>query len=152
MSTIKSLFVSALLVCLAAPGAIAQCASSTQVNSISCYNPKTGCQAQTTQLTPNFSQYGVMYYASVVQCCSQIYASFMRGDSWVCNGSGKLSDPAIRQHLIELAKTDDIMVTSCQGEYRPLVIALLEQPTSTTPQQFNPARMHTLSGVGRGGQ
>jgi hypothetical protein len=150
----KSLSTPSLLLSLslgfAAHGAIAQCASSVQENKIQCYNPLTQCSDSKTQIMPNFSQYGVMYLAGAITCCSTTYPSFVQGNSFICNGSGKLADPAIRQHLIELAKTDDIMVTSCRGEYRPLVIALSEQPSLKAPAQFDPTRMRTLFGIGGG--
>jgi len=150
MRITKPLFVSALLLGLAGPTAIAQCASSVQTNTIFCNNPLTGCINSVNQILPNFGEYGVMYTATVVTCCKATYPSFSAGDSNGCNGSGKLMDPATRQHLIELAKTDDIMITTCRGEYRPLVVALSEEPSRNAPAQFDPTRMRTLFGIGGG--
>jgi hypothetical protein len=141
------------LLAVAGQGAFAQCATSTQNNTIQCNNPAKGCKDTVVQILPNFSEYGIRYTPGSVTCCSATYSSFVQLGGFGCNGSGKLADPTIRKHLIELAKSNDIMVSSCRGEYRPLVIALAEQPASNPAEQFDPARTRrTLAGTGRGGQ
>jgi hypothetical protein len=39
-----------------------------------------------------------------------------------------IDDPMIRQHLLELAKTQDAMVASGNGNYRPLMAVLRDRP------------------------
>jgi hypothetical protein len=130
----------------------AQCASSTNANFFNCQNPASGCFSSAVQNLPNFGEYGIVYVASSVSCCGQSYPNFIPGGG-TCNGSGKVADPMVRQKLIELAKFEDIMVSSCHGEYRPLEIALAEPPESKPSGSLElKQRRATLPGVGRGGQ
>lgn len=57
----------------------------------------------------------------------------------------KLDNPMIRQRLLELAKTQDVMVASCKGEYQPLEALLAQEPSPVRAK-------HTLPGIAGGGE
>ena len=137
--------------CIGGDLAVTHCAESWYTATVTCNTQF--CQGQVGQHLPQPSDpYGVYYACTTASCCGQSYPTcFSLGIS--CNGSGKLADPAIRQHLFELAKSQDIMVSSCKGEFRPLAIALTEEPSPKPAEIFDPLqRRRTLVGIGRGGR
>ena len=139
----------AIALSLAGSVASAQgCAGSSYTATITCQNPHTGCPSTTvTQTIPNFGQYGVTWVSAPVICCGQIYASYAF-QGWSCGDSDKILDPAIRRRLLELAESQDIMVNSCKGEFRPPDIALMEKPGTSPAAPPGPLRMRrALPGV-----
>jgi len=141
----------AVLIGVAGQAASAQCGTSTYTGTINC-NTQFCSQSVTQHLYSDGGPYGIHYSCSTVSCCGQSYPT-CSPSGWSCNGSGKLADPAIRQRLLELAKSEDIMVTSCKGEYRPLVIALAEQPAPKPAEQLDLRRARPkLLDTARGGQ
>jgi hypothetical protein len=101
---------------------------------------------------PNFGQFGVTWLYTPVTRCSVIYPSYSP-QGFSCGGDGKLADPAIRQHFLELARSEEIIVSSCKGEYRPLEVVLAANPVSRPGEQFDPLRLtHALPSLARGGE
>ncbi len=139
----------ATIICVTASNfATAQCAQSWYVATISCNTQF--CNSQVGQHLPQGSgPYGVYYGCTTVSCCGVNYPTCY-SLNFNCTGSGSLADPAIRQHLLELAKSQDIMVSSCKGEYRPLTIALIEEPSPKPAQLFVPVQRKSWL-IGRGG-
>ena len=130
--------------------AVAQCGSSYYTAKISCSNPT--CNQTVYQYMPDFGEYGIIYYGSVVTCCGRTYPSFI-GSQIPCNGSGQLADPSVRQHLIELAKYQGVMVTVGGGEFHPLEVALSEEPASgACGHPILSEKRRTLPGIGSGGR
>ena len=99
--------ITAIALSLACAAATAQCAGSYQTNQINCNNPHTGCSGSVTQILPNFGQYGVTWACETISCCSATYPSCNQ-QGFTCGYNGKLADPMIRQHLIELARSEQI--------------------------------------------
>jgi hypothetical protein len=135
--TIKVLLLA--LFCSAGHFAMAQCASSQSPTQVQC-TPT--CQG--LMQTVSVGQFGVPFDCFTYSCCGQNlpYCYLANG---TCGFSGKLNDPAIRQRLYELAKTQDVMIASCDGNYRPLVPLV-----TVTPELFRDR--HTLPGITGGGQ
>ena len=140
----------AFMVASAGHAAVAQCGSSYYTAKISSSTPT--CNQTVYQYLPDFGEYGIIYYSSVVTCCGQTYPSFI-GSQIPCYGSGMLADPSVRQRLIELAKIQGVMVTAGGGEFRPLEVALSEQPAGGAcgPSILSEKR-RTLPGIGSGGR
>lgn len=88
--------------------------------------------------------YGVVFACLTYSCCGQNFPyCYFTGPS--CNGSGKLNDPAIQQRLHELAKTQDVMVASCDGNYHPL-------STPTAERRDLDLSKHELPGISGAGK
>jgi hypothetical protein len=62
-----------------------------------------------------------------LQCCGQGNYPFCSFQGGICYWT-KLKDPAVRQPLLELAQTQDVLVVSCKGNYLPLTAVLNEEP------------------------
>jgi len=114
--------------CLVSTLAVGQCAESWYFASINCNTPI--CQNSITQLLPSGGgEFGVLYTCTTIYCCGQGYPTcYSLGIN--CNESGSLANTEMRQHLLQLAKTEDIVVSTCKGEYLPLELALANQPIS----------------------
>jgi len=117
-----------ILVCLGAQLALAQCAGYFVSTSVTCTSDV--CNSSGNQITPgNPGEYGTEFVCSTFYCCGVGYPSC--GSIGIgCFGgySLNLGDSAIRQRLLDLARTQDISVASCGGEYRPLSVALADLP------------------------
>ncbi len=55
-----------------------------------------------------------------------------------CSVYAKLNDPANRERLVELSKTQDIIIISCSGEYLPLFDALKARTVPITKKRELP--------------
>jgi hypothetical protein len=127
------------LLCSASHLAMAQCATSTSSQIVNC-----GRNCSGMMQFVSVGQFGVPFDCFTYSCCGQNlpYCYLASGS---CDFMGKLNDPAIRKNLYELAQTHDVMVASCDGNYRPLAPLVTE-----TPELFRDR--HTLPGISRGGQ
>ena len=130
-------------VCNVASGQSSGCATSISQYTFSCSN-SAGCSQTVTSSTPidGGGYYAEGFECTTVRCCGV-------GDYPFCYFSGgecyytKLDDPAIRKGLLELAQTQDVMVVSCKGNYRPLMAMLRDNSVPLRP-------VYRLPGIGSG--
>lgn len=72
------------------------------------------------------NQYGVGYTCYTISCCggSVPNCSFDGVNCWWA----KLDEPGTKERLLELAETQDLLVVSCEGQYRPFFDVLRSAP------------------------
>lgn len=140
-----------LLVLGMATVAHSQCASSVQVNSITCNSPY--CSDQVTQIVPTFGQFGTLWGETTVTCCSSTFPSFYNLNIG-CNGSfAKLNQELTPLRLHEIAQKQDVFIASCAGEYLPAAAFPLSPAQAKTPElPLMRDQHHILTTEGRGGQ
>jgi hypothetical protein len=74
------------------------------------------------------------YSCTTVQCCGAGNYPFCYYDFSSCYWT-KLDDPAVRRGLLDLAQTQDVLVVSCNGNYRPLMAVLGEERMPFRPNR-----------------
>lgn len=116
----------------------AQCASDFEDNFIVC-STQNGCNGNADQVIPNFDQYGARWDEYISACCTIPFTTFLNSNEG-CTGQAKLANPTTRQGLLELAKSQDIMVTTCDGTFIPLEVALALTPRSRS-RAWDPDRI-----------
>lgn len=136
--------------CLVSTLAVSQCAESWYTANINCQSRY--CSGSVTQTLPQGNdEYGVLYVCGTIYCCNQGYPN-CNSEGLSCNGSGSLANPAMRQHLLELAKSADVVVSTCKGEYLPLSLALATQPISGHRREPSLRQKHSVKELmGEGG-
>jgi hypothetical protein len=88
--------------------------------------------------------YGVPFYCNTIYCRGQGLPNCYQLTGY-CQNMVKLADPGVRQRLLELARSEDLMVATCGGRYLPLSAALGED----APPAFRPRRTFArLTGSG----
>lgn len=104
------------------------------------------CNGDITMQTPmgGYGYYAQGYTCQPIQCCGTGNYPFCAFDGGQCYWT-KLSDPTVRQNLIELAHTEDLLIVSCKGRYQPLTAVLEEEPFVLRP-------VHKLPGLIGGGR
>lgn len=107
------------------------------------------CEQSITTQTPNggYGYYAQGYSCTTVQCCGQGSYPFCYFDGGQCYWT-KLKDPSIRQNLLELAQTEDLLVVSCKGNYQPLMAVLNEEAMPV----FRVRSSHRFNDLVGGGQ
>jgi len=107
-----------------------------------------GCSGTVTMATPDTdSPYGAFYRCVTVSCCGvgglpYCYYSFTGNCSIYY---AKLNQPGIYQKLLDISRTQDLMIISCSGNYHPFI------PFSTENSLPIEDR-HILRGISRGGE
>jgi hypothetical protein len=109
---------------------LAQCAGSMFTASVTCSNPT--CSQTVTMSIPNDpGDYGVSFSCLSTSCCATSVPECWFSGWFTCGILyAKLDDPTTRRHLEDLARTQDVMVASCDGNYHPLMALLRERPLS----------------------
>lgn len=134
-----------ILFCSACQVASAQsyCTGSIPSSPLTCSN--SGCSETITISTIGGEEYGAQASCGVISCCGIGGFPSCSYTGGSCLSDAKLNDPMIRRHLVELARTQDVMVASCDGNYRPLMAVLKERPDVN----FAVRKLPSINGGGR---
>jgi len=123
--------------------AVAQCAQSMYSGTYACSSQT--CSGSGLVQTPIGSGPNGGYFTCLTySCCGENFPyCYFTGTS--CNNTGKLNDPVILKSLYELARTQDVMVVSCDGNYHPLAAIVTEHRDLDM-------EVRKLPGIGGGGR
>jgi hypothetical protein len=118
------ILVTAIALSLAGSVAAAQCTPGFTQYEAYCANSQGQQDGITYTLPSDPGVYGVPFFCGTIYCLSTAFPNCYAGigDCYFA----RLTDPGVRQRLIELAKSEDLMVATCGGKYSPLLVALGE--------------------------